>query len=143
MVLLRVVDSKWMDHIDAMDQFRKGIGLRALGQRNTITEYRMEGFDMFDAMVESIREEAVYMLYHMRVESKVEQKEIGEGKANIDADGNPIDAPKGNRQMSTNSGEKPMPVRRVEKKVGRNEPCPCGSGKKYKNCCGKGDSAAS
>jgi len=141
MVLLRVVDSKWMDHIDAMDQFRRGIGLRALGQRDPISEYRMEGFDMFEAMVESIREETVYMLFHVRVESKVEQKEVTDAKANIDADGNPLAASGGRRRaMNTNAntGEKPAPVR-VEKKVGRNEPCPCGSGKKYKNCCGKNE----
>jgi preprotein translocase subunit SecA len=140
MVLLRVVDSKWMDHIDAMDQFRRGIGLRALGQRNPISEYRMEGFDMFEAMVESIREETVYMLFHVRVESKVEQqKEVGDVKANIDADGNPVAMPARQPRAAANAGEKPAPVR-VEKKVGRNEPCPCGSGKIYKNCCGKNES---
>ncbi len=142
MVLLRVVDSKWMDHIDAMDQFRRGIGLRAIAHRDPINEYRMEGFDMFDAMVESIREEAVYMLYHIKVQSKVEQKEVKDTSANIDADGNPIatEGPKTRRAMQTNqnAGEKPAPVR-AEKKVGRNEPCPCGSGKKYKNCCGKNE----
>ncbi len=138
MVLLRVVDSKWMDHIDAMDQFRHGIGLRALGHRDPINEYRIEGFDMFDAMVDSIREETVYMLYHIKVESKVEQREVKDVSANIDADGNPIatEGPETRRQMAANAGEKQAPVH-VEKKVGRNEPCPCGSGKKYKNCCGK------
>ncbi|MEG0784662.1 MAG: SEC-C metal-binding domain-containing protein, partial [Christensenella sp.] len=141
MVLLRVVDSKWMDHIDDMDQFRRGIGLRALGQRDPINEYRIEGFDMFDAMVDAIREETVYMLFHIRVESKVEQREVQNVHANVDADGNPIavNAPK-EKRMNTNasSGEAQMPVH-VEKKVGRNEPCPCGSGKKYKNCCGKSE----
>ncbi len=141
MVLLRVVDSKWMDHIDAMDQFRRGIGLRALGQRDPINEYRVEGFDMFDAMVEAIREETVYMLYHIKVESKVEQREVKNVHANVDEDGNPVvaNAP-ARRRMNTNAnaGEAQMPVR-VEKKVGRNEPCPCGSGKKYKNCCGKNE----
>ncbi len=142
MVLLRVVDNKWMDHIDAMDQFRRGIGLRALGQRDPISEYRMEGFDMFDAMVDSIREETVYMLYHIKVESKVEQQqEVTNTKANIDADGNTIggaDATMKLQAKSGSTGEKQMPVR-AEKKVGRNEPCPCGSGKKYKNCCGKNE----
>ncbi len=138
MVLLRVVDSKWMDHIDAMDQFRRGIGLRALGQRDPINEYRIEGFDMFDAMVDAIREETVYMLYHIKVESKVEQKEVSNVRANVDEDGNPIAQGQRNVQATTNAGEAQMPVR-VEKKVGRNEPCPCGSGKKYKNCCGKDD----
>ncbi|MDL2236925.1 preprotein translocase subunit SecA [Christensenellaceae bacterium OttesenSCG-928-K19] len=142
MVLLRVVDSKWMDHIDAMDQFRRGIGLRALGQRNPITEYRMEGFEMFDTMVDSIRQETIYMLYHIKVQSKVEQNEVKDVSANIDADGNPIatEGPQTRRAMqaNANTGEKPAPAR-AEKKVGRNEPCPCGSGKKYKNCCGKND----
>ena len=139
MVLLRVVDSKWMDHIDAMDQFRRGIGLRALGQRDPINEYRVEGFEMFDAMVNAIREEAIYMLYHIKVESKVEQREVQNVHANVDENGNPIatNAP-AQRRMNTNAsaGEAQTPVH-VEKKVGRNEPCPCGSGKKYKNCCGK------
>ncbi len=141
MVLLRVVDSKWMDHIDAMDQFRRGIGLRALGQRDPISEYRMEGFDMFDAMVDSIREETIYMLYHIKVESKVEQKEVTDTKANIDADGNTVggaDVTMKLQAKAGSTGEKQMPVR-TEKKVGRNEPCPCGSGKKYKNCCGKNE----
>lgn len=141
MVLLRVVDSKWMDHIDAMDQFRRGIGLRALGQRDPINEYRVEGFDMFETMVDSIREETVYMLFHIKVESKVEQREVKDVRANIDADGNPVavaGAPGRNIKTNANAGEKPMPVH-AEKKVGRNEPCPCGSGKKYKNCCGKNE----
>lgn len=141
MILLRVVDSKWMDHIDAMDQFRRGIGLRSLAQRDPINEYRIEGFEMFDAMVEAIREETVYMLFHIRVESKVEQREVKNVHANVDADGNPVasNAP-ANRPVNTNAsaGEAQMPIR-AEKKVGRNEPCPCGSGKKYKNCCGKNE----
>ena len=118
MVLLRVVDEKWMDHIDAMDQFRRGISLRALGQRDPVVEYRMEGFDMFDEMVANIREDTVNMLFHIKVQSKVEQAERKEIKTN-----NPEDGP-------------PKPVRK-DKSVGRNSPCPCGSGKKYKNCCGK------
>ena len=139
MVLLRVVDSKWMDHIDAMDQFRRGIGLRALGQRDPINEYRLEGFDMFDAMVDAIREETIYMLFHIKVESKVEQREVKNVRANVDADGNPVAtgaAPQQRMNTNAGAGQAQMPVR-VEKKVGRNEPCPCGSGKKYKNCCGK------
>ncbi len=137
MVLLHVVDNKWMDHIDAMDQFRRGIGLRALGQRDPINEYRMEGFDMFETMIESIREETMYMLFHIRVESKVAQRQINESsiRENIDADGNPIGQP-ATRGASANRGEAQVPVR-AEKTVGRNAPCPCGSGKKYKNCCGK------
>ena len=118
MVLLRVVDEKWMDHIDAMDQFRRGISLRALGQRNPVVEYRMEGFDMFDEMVSNIREDTVYMLFHIKVQSKVEQIEQREIRTN-----SPEDGPA-------------QPVKK-EKTTGRNALCPCGSGKKYKNCCGK------
>ena len=116
MILLRVVDSKWMDHIDAMDQFRRGIGLRAYAHRDPVLEYKKEGFDMFEEMVASIREETVKMLYHVQVKSKVEQTE--------------------QRQMKTNDGEKSGSVR-ADKTVGRNAPCPCGSGKKFKNCCGR------
>ncbi len=118
MVLLRVVDEKWMDHIDAMDQFRRGITLRALGQRDPVVEYKMEGFDMFDEMVANIREDTVSMLFHIKVQSRVEQQEQKEIKTNAGEDGPPKPAQK-------------------EKTVGRNAPCPCGSGKKYKNCCGK------
>ncbi len=118
MVLLRIVDEKWMDHIDAMDQFRRGIGLRALGQRNPVVEYRMEGFEMFDEMVMNIREDTANMLFHIKVQSRVEQHE--------------------QREMHTNSGEDgPAAPAKAEKTIGRNSPCPCGSGKKYKNCCGK------
>jgi preprotein translocase subunit SecA len=119
MVLLRVVDEKWMDHIDAMDQFLRGISLRALGQRDPVVEYRMEGFDMFDEMVSNIREDTVNMLFHIKVQSRVQQKE--------------------QTQMKTNTADNdgpPKPVHK-DKSVGRNSPCPCGSGKKYKNCCGK------
>ncbi len=139
MVLLRAVDDKWMDHIDNMDQFRRGIGLRALGQRNPITEYRTEGFEMFEEMVNSIHEETLQILYHIRTQSRVEQKTVSGIKENIDADGNEVVSEQGvKRSMKTNknTGEAQVPVR-VEKTAGRNEPCPCGSGKKYKNCCGK------
>ncbi|MEI6102206.1 MAG: SEC-C metal-binding domain-containing protein, partial [Eubacteriales bacterium] len=118
MILLRVVDEKWMDHIDAMDQFRRGISLRALGQRNPVVEYKMEGFDMFDEMVTNIREDTVNMLFHIKVQSKVEQNE--------------------QREIHTNSSEDgPVAPVKKEKTIGRNSPCPCGSGMKYKNCCGK------
>ena len=116
-VLLKAVDNKWMDHIDAMDQFRKGIGLRAYAQRDPIVEYKMEGYDMFDEMVAGIQEETIYMLFHVTVRSKIEQKE--------------------RKVMNTNGGEGPAAPAKAEKTVGRNSPCPCGSGKKYKNCCGK------
>ena len=118
-VLLRTVDSHWMDHIDAMDQLKQGIGLRAYGQKDPVYAYTSEGFDMFDAMVEQIREETIRMLYRVSVKAApIERKQLAK----------PIDTP-------AEDGDKP--TTRSGKKVGRNDPCPCGSGKKYKNCCGK------
>ena len=111
-LLLRVVDQKWMAHIDEMDQLRQGIGLRAYGQRDPVVEYRREGFDMFEGMIHEIQEDTVSMVYHVKVTSKPMQQEPPKPivKKTVDSKGN---------------------------KVGRNSPCPCGSGKKYKNCCGK------
>lgn len=113
-LLLRAVDQKWMAHIDAMDQLRQGIGLRAYGQRDPIIEYRREGFDMFEEMIREIQEDTVKMLYHVKVTTKPKRREapkpIAPPKKVVDSHGN---------------------------KVGRNSPCPCGSGKKFKNCCGK------
>ena len=120
-ILLKVVDIKWMAHIDDMDELRKGIGLRAYGQKNPVVEYRYEGFEMFDAMIESIREETIRLLFTIQVK-KDEEPPKRERVANPDQPG-------GDGSVSTG--------RRV-KKVGRNDPCPCGSGKKYKNCCGRG-----
>ncbi|MBD5560254.1 MAG: preprotein translocase subunit SecA [Clostridia bacterium] len=153
MLLLRNVDMRWMDHIDAMDQFRRGIGLRALGQRDPIVEYRMEGYDMFEEMVQGIQEGTVGMLFHVRAESRIEQKEAPKERSAQQETAAPAlvggarpaglsarqaAAPSAQQRMQTNAGsaERQMPVR-VAKKVGRNDPCPCGSGKKYKNCCGK------
>jgi preprotein translocase subunit SecA len=113
-ILLRVVDEKWMAHIDAMDQLRQGIGLRALGQRDPIVEYRREGFDMFEEMIHEIQQETVSILYRVKIASQLKRKEPPKT----------IEPPK---KMFDSSGNK----------VGRNSPCPCGSGKKYKNCCGK------
>ncbi|HZJ58113.1 MAG TPA: preprotein translocase subunit SecA [Clostridia bacterium] len=118
-ILLRVVDQKWMDHIDAMDQLRQGIGLRAYGQRDPVVEYQVEGFEMFEEMIRSIQEETVHILYNIRVEARVPQRERV---------AKPTSASHGD------SGPK-KPVVKGEK-VGRNDPCPCGSGKKYKRCCG-------
>ncbi len=111
-LLLRVVDQKWMAHIDEMDQLRQGIGLRAYGQRDPVVEYRREGFDMFEGMIHEIQEDTVSMVYHVKVTTKPMQQEPPKPivKKTVDSKGN---------------------------KVGRNSPCPCGSGKKYKNCCGK------
>ena len=114
-ILLRVVDKMWMDHIDMMDQLKEGIRLRAYGQRDPIIEYRKEGFDMFEEMIASIQSETLKFLYFGRFESQPVQK-APQGTANC-----------GEPQAPANAGEK----------IGRNSPCPCGSGKKYKNCCGK------
>lgn len=120
-VLLREVDSKWMEHIDNMDQLRDGIGLRAYGQIDPVVAYQKEGFDMFDEMIAAIQQGTVQMLFRITVKSKVERVQTMQ----------PQTATHGGQ-----SGEKPA-QRHVAKKVGRNDPCPCGSGKKYKNCCGK------
>lgn len=119
-VLLRSVDTYWMDHIDAMHQLKQGIGLRAYAQKDPINAYTQEGFDMFDAMVESIREEAVKRILKVTVKRAPMQRE---------QIARPIETP-------SEDGNKPVKLRR-EDKIGRNDPCPCGSGKKYKNCCGK------
>ena len=115
-VLLKIVDTKWMAHIDDMDELKKGIGLRSYGQKNPVVEYRMEGFEMFDAMIDAIREDTVRMLFTIKV-----QKEQP--------------APKREEVLKPDAGSSQSITRRV-KKVGPNEPCPCGSGKKYKKCHG-------
>ena len=120
-ILLQVVDSKWMDHIDAMDQLRQGIGLRAYGQEDPVRAYQNEGFDMFEEMNHNIQEDTVKHLYNVESAEKIERKRVA----------NPISA--------TNKGEQKKSQETVVKgkKIGRNEPCPCGSGKKYKKCCGR------
>lgn len=120
-ILLRVIDRKWMDHIDNMDQMRQGVSLTAYGQRDPLVEYKFQGFDMFDEMIESIQEDTVRSLYSVRPAKKIERESVA-------------------KVTGTNRGEGDTvksPVRRAEKKVGRNDACPCGSGKKYKQCCGK------
>ena len=160
-VLLKQVDTKWMDHIDAMDELKKGIYLRSYGQKDPVVEYRMEGFDMFDEMVAGIREETVKILLlapFRRVEQPVVTKVTnpaqeaaqGEGQAEAPAQEEaPAQQPKTAFQMpkreqvavptgtSSDGTLSPTTVKRQGKKVGRNDPCPCGSGKKYKKCCGK------
>jgi len=119
-VLLKTVDQKWMDHIDAMDQLREGIGLRAYGQRDPVIEYKFEGYEMFQDMIRSIQEDTVRYLFRVQVKKAPERRQKTY-----------------NMTYSHNDGaEKPQPVRN-QKKVGRNDPCPCGSGKKYKKCCGR------
>jgi preprotein translocase subunit SecA len=119
-VLLRAIDQKWMDHIDSMDQMRQGIGLRAYGQRDPLVEYKFVGFDMFDDMIESIQESTVRAMYSIRAKVKIEREQVA-------------------KITGTNKGDnaKPRTVKRTEKKIGRNDPCPCGSGMKYKQCHGK------
>ena len=121
-ILLKVIDRKWMDHIDDMDQLRQGIGLQAYGQRDPLVEYKMSGYDMFDAMTAAIREDTVKLLLHVRVEQKVEREQVAKVTGT-------------NKDDSAARG----PKRRESEKVYPNDPCPCGSGKKYKNCCGKNE----
>jgi preprotein translocase subunit SecA len=145
MLLLRVIDSKWMDHIDAMDQLRHGIGLRAIGQQDPAAAYAQEGFDMFELMTESIKEDTVKYCYNVTVETKAERKQVAkaskesksesaEDYIGAAAQGGYAEAPDEAPEASPDRQET---VRRSEAKVGRNDPCPCGSGKKYKNCCGR------
>ena len=119
-ILLKVIDRKWMDHIDDMDQLRQGIGLQAYGQRDPLVEYKMNGFDMFDSMINAIREDTVRLLFHVRIEQKVEREQV----ANV---------------TGTNKDETAQnaPKKREAAKVYPNDPCPCGSGLKYKQCCGR------
>ncbi len=119
-ILLKVIDRKWMDHIDDMDQLRQGIGLQAYGQRDPVVEYKFAGFDMFDAMIDAITEETVKALTHIQIEQKVEREQVA-------------------KVTGTNKDEtvQSAPKKRTGKKIQPNDPCPCGSGKKYKMCCGR------
>ena len=119
-VLLKVIDRKWMDHIDDMDQLKQGIGLQAYGQRDPVVQYKVMGYDMFDAMTTAITEDTVRLLMHIQVEQKVEREQVA-------------------KVTGTNKDESGprKPVQRAERKIYPNDPCPCGSGKKYKQCCGR------
>ena len=119
-VLLKVIDRKWMDHIDDMDQLRQGIGLQAYGQRDPLVEYKMSGYDMFDGMINNIQEDTIRLLFHVRIEQKVEREQVAKVTGT-------------NRDESLQKG----PKKRENVKVYPNDPCPCGSGKKYKQCCGR------
>ena len=119
-VLLKVIDRKWMDHIDDMEQLRQGIGLQAYGQRDPLVEYKMNGYEMFDEMSQNIKEETVRVLFHIKVEQKVEREQVAQVTGT-------------NKDDSVAKG----PVKRTNAKVYPNSPCPCGSGKKYKQCCGR------
>ena len=119
-IMLKVVDRKWMDHIDDMEQLRQGIGLQAYGQKDPLVEYKMNAYEMFNAMTASIQEDTLRLLYHVRVEQKAEREEVA-------------------KVTGTNKDESgpKEPKKRMEEKVYPNDPCPCGSGKKYKQCCGR------
>ena len=119
-ILLKVIDRKWMDHIDDMDQLRQGISLQAYGQKDPLVEYKMSGYDMFDSMTANIQEDTVKLLLHVKVEQKVEREQVA-------------------KVTGTNKDDSlaKAPVKRAEAKVYPNSPCPCGSGKKYKQCCGR------
>ena len=119
--LLRAIDTNWMNHIDDMDQLRQGIGLNAYGQKDPLVEYKMQGYDMFDNMIARIQEDTVRLVTHVKIEQKTEKREQ---VAKVTGT---------NRDESTAKA----PVKREEKKIQRNDPCPCGSGLKYKNCCGR------
>jgi len=120
-ILLKVIDRKWMDHIDDMDQLRQGIGLQSYGQRDPVVEYKLTGFDMFNSMIDSIQEDTVRLLFHVKVEEKVEREQVA-------------------KVTGTNKDDSvaKAPKKRETKKVYPNDPCPCGSGKKFKNCHGRG-----
>ena len=119
-VLLKVIDQKWMDHIDDMDQLRQGIGLQAYGQRDPLVEYKMAGFDMFDEMTANIQEDTIRLLYHVKIEQKVEREQVAKVTGTNKDDSAPAE-----------------PKKRAAAKIYPNDPCPCGSGKKYKQCCGR------
>ena len=119
-VMLKAIDTRWMDHIDDMDQLRQGIGLQAYGQRDPLVEYKMMGYDMFGEMTNSIAETTIRTLFHIRIEQKVEREQVAQATG-TNKDGSASHTPK----------------KREEKKVYPNDPCPCGSGKKYKQCCGR------
>ena len=130
-VMLKVVDQKWMDHIDAMDELKDGIGLRAYGQQDPVVKYRIEGMDMFDEMVLDIKHDVVQMMMNLRKQDEVKREEIAKITGAALQALNSLD---NGEKMKV---EEHKPVVNDGPKVGRNDPCPCGSGKKYKNCCGK------
>lgn len=120
-ILLKVIDRKWMDHIDDMAQLRQGIGLQAYGQKDPVIEYKYAGYDMFQEMTNAIKEETARLLLHVRVEQKIEREQVAKATGT-------------NKDDTAVKG----PIKRKEAKIGRNDPCPCGSGLKYKMCCGRG-----
>ena len=119
-VLLKVIDQKWMNHIDDMEGLRESIGLQAYGNRDPKVEYKMAAYDMFNEMTESIQQDTIRLLYHLRIEEKVEREEVAKVTGTNKDDSGPKKS-----------------VQRTEKKIYPNDPCPCGSGKKYKQCHGR------
>ena len=137
-VMLKVVDQKWMDHIDAMDDLKEGIGLRAYGQKDPVAQYRIEGFDMFDAMVAEIQKDVVKILLNIQKAGELKREQTAKITSVAQATLDSINVVTENKeQVPQTSDVKRTPVVNQGPKVGRNDPCPCGSGKKYKNCCGK------
>ena len=132
-VMLKVVDQKWMDHIDAMDELRKGIGLQGWGQKDPVVQYRIQGTEMFDAMIEAIKVDVVKLLMNLREQKDLRRTETAKITKAALASINSVDG----GQSAIENPEVDRTIRRETQKVGRNDPCPCGSGKKYKNCCGK------
>ena len=132
-VMLKVVDQKWMDHIDAMDELRKGIGLQGWGQKDPVVQYRIQGTEMFDAMIEAIKVDVVKLLMNLREQKDLRRTETAKITKAALASINSVDG----GQSAIENPEVDRTIRRETPKVGRNDPCPCGSGKKYKNCCGK------
>ncbi len=124
LVMLKVVDNHWMEHLDAMDMLREGVGLRAYGQKDPLVEYKFEAYDMFEAMNEAIQDDVVRYIYHVNV---ITQPQVDDRLEKASTNNPNVDGTDENQKLPAESGEE----------VGRNEPCPCGSGKKYKNCCGK------
>lgn len=124
-IMLKIVDQKWMDHIDNMDQLREGIGLRAYGQRDPVQEYKFEGYEMFQEMIRSIQEDVLRYLFRVQVKAAPERQRKTYSMSYSHKD-----------TAAENTTAKPKPVRK-KKKIGRNAPCPCGSGLKYKKCCGR------
>ena len=138
-VLLKVVDSKWMDHIDSMDELKNGIGLRAYGQKDPVVQYRIEGGEMFDEMIAQIKLEVTKILLHITKKENSTERKSAANITSTSIDRSAIDSMniEGETKPQNASESKPQPIRNEGPKVGRNDPCPCGSGKKYKNCCGK------
>ena len=130
-VLLKIVDEKWMDHIDNMEELKDGIGLRAYGQQDPVIKYRMEGMDMFEEMTANIKYDVVKILLNIRKQGEFKRQETAKiTNAALEA----INSVDGGKSINVNDNQ---PIRNEGPKIGRNDPCPCGSGKKYKNCCGK------